>query len=242
LPSLLPPRRLFRAGFAQMSNRITSLKQKANAAYIAGNLDQAARIQQQVIDEAVRLGRSCAEHYLVLAMYLFERKSFSESLEWLQKAAKIWPLNSEIAENTGVLLLRVLRWEEARQELERAIALRSESPNVFDSLCHCFGSLNDFKNMQIYGRRALEVKSQTSLAAKLPHPLPSQAPPSFDQRRRNENVITYSLWGNDERYIVPLLENLKLAPHLFPGWTIRIYIDKSVSETTRGQLTNGVQF
>src|SRR5262249_12916560 len=48
--------------------------------------------------------------------------------------------------------------------------------------------------------------------------------------------------GHNPRYIVPLLENLRLAPHLFPGWTIRVYVDDSVSKNTIDQLrTSGAQ-
>jgi hypothetical protein len=56
---------------------------------------------------------------------------------------------------------------------------------------------------------------------------------------RSQNIIAYSLWGNNPRYIVPLLENLTLAPHLFPAWTIRAYVDSSVPEDVLGRLKRG---
>jgi hypothetical protein len=77
------------------------------------------------------------------------------------------------------------------------------------------------------------------LAVGTKYQLPPGPPPQFEATQKQENVISYCLWGNDQRYIVPLLENLKLRSHLFPAWTIRIYIDNSVSGDVLGKLRNG---
>jgi hypothetical protein len=220
----------------QMSDPLPSLAEEAQGAYETGNFDAAINKQQQLIAEATRLGRSRAQDYLALAMFLFESGAFRESLDWLQKAAAIWPANPQLWENIGVLLLRLERWEEATKELERAVALGSTSFNVLDSLCHCFGQLNDSVATQYYGRRVLEAKNKASLAKGTRYPIPKQPPTRFEPKRKQENVISYSLWGNNPRYVTPLLENLKIWPHVFPAWTIRVYIDKSVSDDVSNQL------
>jgi hypothetical protein len=221
-----------------MSEQFSSLARTAVTAYESGNLTEAIAIQQRLIAEAMRLGQARPDHYLALGMFLFECGAFLESLGWMQRAAQIWPSNPEIAENSGVLLLRLSRWVEAKAELERALKLGSSSLNVLDSLCHCFGQLKDIALVQRYGRLALEMKNKASLTAGIKYPLPSKPPPAFSPARK-ENVIGYSLWGNNPRYIVPLLENLKSAPHLFPAWTIRVYLDGSVPDEVLNQLKNG---
>jgi hypothetical protein len=45
-----------------------------------------------------------------------------------------------------------------------------------------------------------------------------------------ENVISYSLWGTDSRYVDGALDNLKLAAEIYPGWQVRIYVDNSVDK------------
>jgi len=219
-----------------MSDLLSSSVRVAQVAYEAGNFGEAIALQKQLIAEAERLDQRRPDHYLALSMFLFEHGAFPESLGWMQKAAQIWPSNPEIAENSGVLLLRLNRWGEARKELERALALGSSSLNVLDSLCHCFGELKDSVATQRYGRGVLEAKNNTSLAKGTTYPLPSQPPPRFDPTRKQENIISYSLWGNNPRYVAVLLENLKIRPHLFPAWTIRVYIDKSVPDDVVGQL------
>jgi tetratricopeptide (TPR) repeat protein len=223
---------------AQMSDLLSSSARVAQVAYEAGNFDEAIALQKQLIAEAERLDKRLPNHYLALGMFLFEHGAFQESLGWMQKAAQIWPSNPEIAENSGVLLLRLSRWEEARNELERALAPGSSSLNILDSLCHCFGQLKDVVATQRYGRRVLEAKNEASLTTGTKYPLPSRPPPRFAPIR-NENIIAYSLWGNKPRYVVPLLESLKLAPHVFPAWTIRVYVDKSVPDDVLDRLKRG---
>jgi tetratricopeptide (TPR) repeat protein len=210
----------------------------ARVAYDAGNFDKAIALQKHRLAEATRLGQSSADDYLVLAMYLFEQGVFPESLDWLLKAAEIWPSNFEIAENTGILLLRLQRWKEAQEVLERALTLGSKSLNVLDGLCHGYAQLNNVAAAQSYGRRVLEAKNQASLTAGTKYSLPAEPPPRFSPMRK-ENIIAYSLWGNNPRYIVPLLESLTLAPHLFPAWTIRVYVDGSVPDDVISRLKRG---
>ena len=42
------------------------------------------------------------------------------------------------------------------------------------------------------------------------------------------NTISFSLWGETEKYINGALENLKLAPEIYPDWSVRIYVNNSV--------------
>ena len=46
---------------------------------------------------------------------------------------------------------------------------------------------------------------------------------------KKTNVISFSLWGSEEKYITGALENLKLASEIYPGWSVRIYVDTTVT-------------
>ena len=39
-------------------------------------------------------------------------------------------------------------------------------------------------------------------------------------------LITFSLYGHKSKYVLGLYENLALAPSIYPGWNIRVYLDK----------------
>tara|TARA_R110000765_G_scaffold17124_3_gene47205 strand:- start:155 stop:823 length:669 start_codon:yes stop_codon:yes gene_type:complete len=51
------------------------------------------------------------------------------------------------------------------------------------------------------------------------------------------NIIAYSLWGNDPKYIEGAFHNIKLLPKEFPGWGIRIYHDGSISDGLQDKLS-----
>lgn len=40
-----------------------------------------------------------------------------------------------------------------------------------------------------------------------------------------KKIISFSLWGNNPKYIVGVIENLKLAREIYSGWIVRLYLD-----------------
>jgi hypothetical protein len=63
-----------------------------------------------------------------------------------------------------------------------------------------------------------------------------EPPAPFDPAQPAQNVISYVLWGDAPRYHAPLRENLRVRNHLFPAWTIRVYVDRSMPENQRKEL------
>ena len=49
-------------------------------------------------------------------------------------------------------------------------------------------------------------------------------------------IIAFSLWGNDPKYTIGAIKNADIAEELFPDWTCRFYIGKSVPEDIISQL------
>jgi protein O-GlcNAc transferase len=49
-------------------------------------------------------------------------------------------------------------------------------------------------------------------------------------------LITFSLWGQDPKYLVGALKNAELAQEIYPGWTCRYYIGASVPFSITYQL------
>ena len=45
-----------------------------------------------------------------------------------------------------------------------------------------------------------------------------------------KKVIAFSLFGLDRKYLRGAIENIKLQPEFYPGWTCRFYVDESVPE------------
>jgi hypothetical protein len=49
-------------------------------------------------------------------------------------------------------------------------------------------------------------------------------------------VIAFSLYGASPRYTVGALRNAEMAKHVYPGWTLRFYVDDTVPADIVGQL------
>lgn len=51
-------------------------------------------------------------------------------------------------------------------------------------------------------------------------------------------VISFGLYGNDDRYLDGAIQNAQLLPKIFPGWDMRVYHDASVDEDVLKDLKN----
>lgn len=43
-----------------------------------------------------------------------------------------------------------------------------------------------------------------------------------------KNIISFSLWGNNSKYTLGAIENIKLSNSIFPEWICRFYVDKNL--------------
>lgn len=53
-----------------------------------------------------------------------------------------------------------------------------------------------------------------------------------------KKVISFSLWGNDPKYVIGAIENIELQKKLFPSWTCRFYLHTSVSDNIRNKIND----
>ena len=67
------------------------------------------------------------------------------------------------------------------------------------------------------------LKDASALPRELLHPIVR----AFDVERRSRNVIAFSIWGTELRYLKGALTNAIVARYLYPGWTARFYTDRS---------------
>src|SRR5262245_42831735 len=208
-------------------------RREALAAHQRGALEEALAIQRTVL--ARKSPRPEERDFLVMGLLLHAKKDFAGSLAALREGTKHYPDSAELHENVGVLSISAKDYAGGVAALERALALGSQSLNVHDSLCNALARVGRHGEALAHGRQSLEGKD-ARFGKGTAFALPTAPPPPFDPSRSEQNVISYVLWGDDPRYRFPLLETLRIRPHLFPAWTIRIYVDASVPQDLRKQL------
>jgi hypothetical protein len=213
-----------------------SLRHEADAAFRSGDFERAVSGQQKYIAELARFDRVRSVDLQFLGSYLCQAGDFDGAVAELKKARDAWPSDAAIAKNLGAAMLYAGRLDEAKLELQRAIDLGNTSFEVFDGLAHCLGQIGEHEAARTFGARALMGKHESALANNKCYPIASDPAPAFDPTRPQANVISYSLWGSNRRYLQPLLENAKIAHHLFSCWSIRVCADSTVPREFIEQL------
>lgn len=54
--------------------------------------------------------------------------------------------------------------------------------------------------------------------------------------RMSKKIISFSLWGSDRKYLQGALENLFLAPYIYPGWICRYYVDTTIPDALVSEI------
>lgn len=107
-----------------------------------------------------------------------------------------------------------------------------EAIRFHDMMCSCLGRLGRLDEAREHGTESLRLKDEGA---------PTVPPREFriagvDLDTPAHQVIAFSLFGQDNRYILGAVNNAVVARYLYPGWTVRFYVDESVPEEVRRVL------
>jgi hypothetical protein len=170
---------------------------------------------------------------------------------WAAKAAALQCIRSKDIRRALPLLLSIAKREPTSESVGNAVVgLRSlekfsealvllksnegrfEPVEYEDLLCSLHGLLGDIDDAVAHGDEALRLKD-ASVAA-----IPAKTPRlrKFVPEQRSKNVISFSVWGSEARYLNGAITNSIVARYLYPGWTARFYTDSSTSEEFRQAL------
>ena len=221
---------------------LAALRIDARAAYAMGRLAEAAGAQSAVLALAKAAGVQTGDDFLFAGLIHHAAGRLADALSVLKDGLCLFPDNAALHENLAVLALKARDTAAAIAACQTALALGSRSPNVHDCLCEAYWRTGLRDRAIEAGRVALESKDRMFGASSPLATIPAGKPPPFDPGQPSQNVVAYTLWGNQPRYTVPLLENARIRPHLFPAWTIRVYHDRTVDPAYLAQLAAlGVQ-
>jgi hypothetical protein len=207
------------------NRRMTTEPDVALAAYLRGDIENAIAAQKRALEGKQARNSATARDSLMLVLFLHAAGRLDAAIDVLTGAIEKFPGDASLRENLGALFGSLGRHDEAIAAYDKALSLGSGQPNVHDGLCEAYGHKGDLANAVKHGRLALETKDRRFGARPPAVAVPLEPPPKLDPQRPQENVISYSLWGESPRYLVPLQENMRVVRHLFPAWTVRIYLD-----------------
>jgi hypothetical protein len=206
--------------------------------------DEAARLLRQLYDDLQKTGSServsAAATFLtddiavelraslanILTHHHFHTGDYAGALafgrKWLAYAPESRPaLNSLLS-----VLGRLQRWEEVVAIATEQLAAHRDDFRLLSSLCRALGRLGRVDEAKAYGTHCLMLKDRSATAE--PFDLHDVPVPPFSGRDRSRNVISFSLFGETERYLRGAVTNVRAARFVYPDWTCRFYIDDSV--------------
>ena len=150
-----------------------------------------------------------------------EEENYEEALKRAEILCLLNPQSVEFHHKVAYAYLKQLKWEKAIEAEMKTLELDSTYIPALDLLAHAYGALDNWEKTGFYGHQALVLKDKA--IPDLEHEIiPTSAP------KNGKRIISFSLFGNNSKYIEPAVLNTQLAPVLFPGWTCRFYIYDSV--------------
>jgi hypothetical protein len=184
---------------------------------------QAGR-QQQALQRMWALAtRADADVAIVLqAMYyMYCAGTFRPAQEIARSACQRFPDDLTLLLNSGVIELRMEDYAAARLLFERYLGLGGTEEAALDGLATACHELGEDDVASQWGARAIDAKTQRA----------SQRFPSIElgsPRTTGRDVIAFSLWGDNPRYLRGALHNAIRARDIYPGFTCRFVVDSSV--------------
>lgn len=175
---------------------------------------------------------------LQLIYYIFLLGDLKEAERFLRMLLQVHPDDLEIQENLAVMLSRQGRAAEAIPCFEHVLARDARLANAWDGLTACLAEEKRYDEAVRSGERSLALKTETARPLEHWQP-PTTTPRAYLERpglEARRDVVSFSIWGANPRYLRGALRNALLIPDLYPGWQARFYLDETVPEDFRALL------
>jgi tetratricopeptide (TPR) repeat protein len=165
-----------------------------------------------------------------LVYYMFQRGDWAAAAGCLTLQHATDPASDQVLLNLAACLSRAGRTQEAVDRARDYVARHDDEPLAWDVLSSGLYTLGQLADAAEAGTRSLVLKDRLSVAAhRAAGGTTAAALPSKPHDAvATQDVIAFSLWGAQPRYLWGALDNLLAARSLFPGWQPRIYLDDTV--------------
>ncbi len=202
--------------------------------YVSGRLDDAADRMATLI--RAHPDAPSLDEYKLLSLFHYAKHDYAGTLERLRETHLLFPDDVDTAQNIGRLLLVMGRAMEALVWLERVHRQRPDTPSIHDGLAEVYGRLGNREKARHHGEQSLRLKDALAAERAPICAVPDAPPPPFRPNNPRRNVIAFSLWGSEARYIDGAVRNAEVARSLYPGWCCRFYCSRSVPGPTVAAL------
>lgn len=196
-----------------------------------GNTLSAEEIAQ-LESESAASSRACK----LLSMHHFNKADYPGAARYAAACYESEP-TPENASNLLSIRLRERRFEDAYNFLQANAEKLSEIDRA-DRYCQIYEGLGERGKAIEWGNRSLALKDAAAPNVEVGAPIAR----AFDPTKPERNIISFSLFGSELRYLMGARHNAIVARYLYPGWTPRFYVDDSVpTDAVETLLREGAQ-
>lgn len=172
---------------------------------------------------------------LQLAYYLFLRGEYRAAAKFLYLQDQHTPNHIEVLMNLAVCLSRIKEYRAAVTYALRVVQLDEKQYVAFDTLASAYYHLGELDKARVAGSRSLLIKDQLTQR-------PSSALrllPASQTQGVKQQVISFSLWGKEPRYLRGAMHNMLNCARIYPDWVCRFYVDDTVPGELIAALSDG---
>ena len=217
------------------SDELSAARAEALADYRGGKFHDAIAKQLAVVNRIGSSHPDSADDQMRLAGYFFGLGDHAATLKVLQQVDRLRPNDANVLSNLGTVLSRLHRYGKAYEILKQAVELAPDMVNVHDALARVASRIGHEDEGRRHGEMALTLKDAAAARSKHVFPIPPAIAP-FSYEEPLANVIAFSLWGDQKRYLDGALRNARAAVEIYPGWRCRFFCDDTVPEQVRQGL------
>ena len=190
---------------------------------------KAIAAQVDCVNAGMRIERRLADDENLLVAMMLMLGDARSAVAFGARIVAQWPDYMPGWENYAYALTQVGDLAKAADAYRHVLEVQPDKLNAIDGLARCLAGTDHHEEAIALGRRSLEAKGKAARERPRIWTMP-QTPPAFDAAKPERNVIAYSLWGANPRYLVTAERNARIARDIYPGWTCRFYHDASVPE------------
>lgn len=152
----------------------------------------------------------------------FQKRDWAPALVLAEEVARLRPDDAQAATFVVATLNNMRRYEETITRARAYTERFGENLTVLDALKVAHFYLGQVEAAVGFGQRALEIRDQEACRTPVtPIKVPSTPPVGRD-------VISFSLWGTNPCYSYGAMINFVLSRSIYPGWSCRFYVDRTV--------------
>lgn len=178
-------------------------------------------------EQAVRAepGRGAAYRMMYLAQ--MGLREFGQAAASMVRASELQPENFHYRRLLAMALKDDGDAAGALPILERLLTAHPDDIGLLDAIVVCYHGLKEPARAAACGQRKLDLLDAAVVKI---DPEPILSP------RGSRKVVSFSLWGADDRYCIGALANAATIDKRLPGWTARFYLGPGVPTAVAARL------